>query len=456
MPVNLRTSILLIAFFISQPHTGRAQDLNQSYTELLSAQFSDSGPGATALVAVNGQIVYYKAFGKANLELGVDMKADMKFMIGSVTKQFTAVSVLMLMEQGKLNLNDDITKYLPDYPAHGHHITIHHLLTHTSGIANSVRLVPWDADVRKRDFEPEELVNYFKNEAMRSVPGERYRYNNFGYHILGYIIEKVSGQRYDDFVRTNIFEPLGMKNSRYGSHVDNIPNRAYGYTRNDGFKNAEYVNLSQVYAAGALMSTVQDLLIWNSALINNKLISKKSLQLAWSNYDLNSGKKINYGYGWFVNEINGSHTIEHAGGISGFQTNVIYLPQEDVFVAVFSNCDATDPRPVSTRMAALAIGKPYPAPEAIIQPSDEALLPWVGNYDYEDGSTRIVELINHQLYWYRPGRKKFKLLAISSDHFILENTFTYVKFQHNEESVEAFVTARIVNRKATRTISNNN
>jgi CubicO group peptidase (beta-lactamase class C family) len=430
-------------------HIGQCQTLQDQFDALLDKQFPANEPGTVTLVAKDGEIIYKKALGLANVELNVPMATDMVFRIGSMTKQFTAVSILMLAEQGKLELNDPITKYIPDYPTHGHELTIHHLLTHTSGIANSTTLNPWDAHVRKKDFEPKALVDYFKNEPIKTAPGEQYQYNNFGYHILGYLIEIVSEMSYGAFVEKNIFQPLGMGHSYYGSHEAIIPNRATGYTRTRaGFEHAEYISMTQPYAAGALMSTVQDQLIWINALLDHRLISKQSLELAWSNYDLNNGNKINYGYGWFINDINGSRTVEHAGGISGYQTNAIYVPEENVFVVVFTNCDRTDPRPVSTRMAALAIGKPYPAAESIIELSDDQLEQWVGEYEYPDGSTRIVELIDNWLYWSRPGRYKFRLLPSAGNRFLLENTFTQVEFVPTEGSVKVLIVARIVRREA--------
>ena len=196
------------------------------------------------------------------------------------------------------------------------------------------------------------------------------------------------------------------------------------------------------------MSTTADLLTWQNALLDSKLIKKESLALAWTNYEANNGTALNYGYGWFINDINGSHTVEHAGGIQGFQTNAIYLPEEKVFVAVFTNCDKLDPRPASTRMAALAIGKPYPAPDEVIELSDEQLNRWVGAYQYPDGSYRVVELIDNSLYWSRPGRFKFKLLPSADNKFLLENTFTQVEFVGKNDDIEVNITARIVRRKA--------
>jgi len=448
MKLNYKLPLLLLLLSIFSVE-GSAQNLTTQYDSMLAVQFPAHEPGAVALIAKEGKIIYQKAVGKADLELDVPMKTDMVFRVGSITKQFTAVSILMLMEQGKLKLDDPITKFIPNYPNQGHNITLHDLLTHTSGIANSTTLKPWDAHVRKKDFAPKELVDYFKNEPMRSVPGAVWRYNNFGYHLLGHVIELISDQSYAEFVAAHIFRPIGMKNSYYASHEAIIANRATGYTRSpDGFKHPEYISLTQPYAAGALMSTVEDQLIWLNALLNERLIKKETLQLAWSNYELSNGQPINYGYGWFVNEVNGSPTFEHAGGIQGFQSNAIYLPEKEVFVVVFTNCDLTDPRPISTRMAAITIGKPYPRLDRLVQLSPETMAQWVGSYEYPDGSTRIVELIDNALYWSRPGRRKFKLLPSAGNRFLLENTFTQVEFEPANDTVLVHIKARIVRREA--------
>lgn len=447
----LRKALLPVLFFGLYSLSVKAQNLQNQFDAMLEAQFPAMEPGAVALVAKDGKIIYKKAIGMANLELAVPMTTDMVFRIGSITKQFTSVAILMLMEQGKLNLQDPITQHIPNYPTHNHNITIHHLLTHSSGIANSTTLRPWDAHVRKKDFSPKELIDYFKEEPMKSEPGAYFRYNNFGYYILGHIIELITGQSYQDYIKTEIFKKLGMENSYYASHEDIIKNRATGYTRTrNGFENPEYISFTQLYAAGALMSTIDDLFTWHNALLSNQLISQESLKLAWSNYEANNGNKLNYGYGWFINEINGSPTIEHAGGVQSFQTNAIYLPEEDVYVAVFSSCDMTDPRPVSTRMAALAISKPYPDPEKVIQLDEETLNRWVGTYQYPDNSLRVVELIDGWLYWSRPRRKKFRLLPSASNRFLLENTFTQVEFVADGDSTEALISARIVRRRAQR------
>ena len=437
-----KSQVFSLFLIIAISTMGFAQKLEKQFDQMLGDQYLPNEPGATALVAIDGKIVYHKAFGMANMELDVKMEPDMVLEIGSITKQFTAVSILMLMEQGKLDLDDDITKFIEDYPTHGHHISIHHLLTHTSGIKSYTSMESW-VPIWRKDFEPKELIDFFKNEPMDFAPGEEWSYNNSAYFILGYIIEKASGQTYEEFVETNIFERLGMKSSLYGSNSEIIKKRASGYQKNEEYINAEYLSLSQPYAAGSLMSNVDDLFIWNRAIRSNTLVKQESIDLAFTNYELNNGEKINYGYGWGLNEINGSPTIEHSGGIFGYVTNAIYLPNEDVFVAVYSNCDCNGPGQVSTKMAAIAIGKPYPDEEDIISVESDNLNKLAGVYDFSDSSTRIITVEDNQLFSQRPGSNKFKLFPIKKNTFSFENSFATIQFNEDGKEVKAVFANRI-------------
>ena len=437
-----KSQVFSLFLIIAISTMGFAQKLEKQFDQMLGDQYLPNEPGATALVAIDGKIVYHKAFGMANMELDVKMEPDMVLEIGSITKQFTAVSILMLMEQGKLDLDDDITKFIEDYPTHGHHISIHHLLTHTSGIKSYTSMESW-VPIWRKDFEPKELIDFFKNEPMDFAPGEEWSYNNSAYFILGYIIEKASGQTYEEFVETNIFERLGMKSSLYGSNSEIIKKRASGYQKNEEYINAEYLSLSQPYAAGSLMSNVNDLFIWNRAIRSNTLVKQESIDLAFTNYELNNGEKINYGYGWGLNEINGSPTIEHSGGIFGYVTNAIYLPNEDVFVAVYSNCDCNGPGQVSTKMAAIAIGKPYPDEEDIITVENDNLNKLAGVYDFSDSSTRIITVEDNQLFSQRPGSNKFKLFPIKKNTFSFENSFATIHFNEDGKEVKAVFANRI-------------
>ncbi|MBL7858988.1 MAG: serine hydrolase [Cyclobacteriaceae bacterium] len=429
----MKTQLLIILLFISAMATG--QNLNAELDALLTKTYKSGEPGATALVAKAGKPIFRQAYGMANLEHNVVMSPEHVFEIGSITKQFTAVGILMLLEQGKLALEDPITKFITGYPTHGHTITIHHLLTHTSGIKSYTSMERW-TKLWRNDMTPLEMIDLFKNEPMDFAPGEKWEYNNSAYFMLGYIIEKASGIPYPEFLEKNIFIPLGMKNSYYGSQSAIIKNRAQGYQKKEGYVNAEYLSLTQPYAAGSIMSNVDDLLTWQLALQSGKLVKKETLQKAFTNYKLNNGKPTNYGYGWGLSEINGSATLEHSGGIFGYTTNAVYLPKEDVFVVVFSNCDCNPPGDVSTRMAALAIGKPYPEPIAKIKLEDAYAKSLTGVYDFEDGTTRVITFDNGQFYSQRMGSQKFKIFPQDKTNFAFENSLSTFQFITDKTGVK--------------------
>jgi CubicO group peptidase (beta-lactamase class C family) len=306
-----------------------SQHSEKEFDKILNEQNFDNSPGYAVLVGKNDQVIYRKAFGYANLELDVKLKPEHIFRIGSITKQFTAGAILKLEEEGKLSLKDEITKFIADYPTHGHTITIEHLLTHTSGIKSYTSMMSWDAEVRKKDFTPLQLIDYFKKEPMDFAPGDKFLYNNSGYVLLGYIIEKASGKTYEEYLKETFFTPLGMKNTSYDKSSLILKNRASGYQKKDDeFENADFLSMSQPYAAGSLLSTVDDLFKWYSAVMNDKVISKENRMKAHSSYKLNNNKPTGYGYGWSLGNIQGSQMIEHGGGINGFLTASLWLPEE--------------------------------------------------------------------------------------------------------------------------------
>jgi CubicO group peptidase (beta-lactamase class C family) len=405
------------------------KQLFADFDKMLSEQFKTNETGATALVARKGQIIYKKAFGMANLEYNIPMQVDNIFRIGSITKQFTAVAILQLMEQGKLNLQDSINKFIPDYPTHGHKITIEHLLTHTSGIQSYTGMKDFEKQVTL-DLKPTELIDYFKNEPMEFAPGTKMKYNNSGYFLLGYIIEKVSGKTYPQYVEDNFFKPLGMSNSLYGSDSKIVKNRAGAYDKDStGVINAPLMSMTQPYAGGSIQSTVEDLFKWHQAVHSYKLVKKESLDKAFTKYKLTDGKETGYGYGWFLRNIQESPTIEHGGGINGFLTQSIYLPKEDVFVAVFSNCNCNPPRDIASKIAALAIGKPFEYKE--IPVDNTALQGYTGVYENEKGEQRFITLAENQLYSQRSGAEKIKIKAYQKDKFFFEDFMTTMEFSRN-------------------------
>ena len=412
-------TIALLSFFLFFSFSNQAQNLTSQVDEYLLSHSQPNAPGASVLIAKDGKAIYKKAVGMANLELNVPLSTDHVFEIGSITKQFTAVSILMLEEQGKIKVEDNITKYIPDYPTHGKTITIHHLLNHTSGIKSYTSMENFIKNART-DMTPTQLIDVFKNEPMDFDLGEKFLYNNSGYILLGHIIEVVSEQSYAEFVQDHIFSKLGMKSSYYGSMKKIIKNRAYGYQDRNGFVNADYLSLTLPYAAGSIMSTVDDLLIWQNAISANKLIKRSSLEKAINGSMLNNGEKIPYGYGWSQGSVNGSDTYEHSGGIFGYVTNGIFLPNENIYVIALSNCDCSNVGVISKKIAAMAIGKPFPSTKDAITLSNDKLKKWTGAYEFPDGAIRHITVENDKIYSQREGSTKLEIYPMSESKFIFE------------------------------------
>lgn len=352
-PIYLNYLLILITILsLNFQSISYAQNLTK-IDSLLQEKYPDNAPGATFLISKNGSIIYKKAFGLANLELNVPMKTDNIFKIGSLTKQFTAISILMLMEKGKLNLDDEITKFIPDYPTNGNKITIHHLLTHTSGVKDYTKVKGLNA-IAQKDLTPLELIDFSKNEPIDFTPGEKYKYNNSGYIILGYIIERVTGQPFANFVEEQIFNKLEMKTSQYASQREVIQNRASGYQKKDSYINRMDFSITLAYATGGLMSTVDDMFTWQEAIKNNLLISKETTEKAFTNYTLNNGEHTNYGYGWHIKTINNKQTFEHGGAVWGFKSMGVYFPDLDIYVIGLTNCLCNSPTKVTREIAKLA------------------------------------------------------------------------------------------------------
>jgi len=381
-------------------------------------------------VTKDGQALFEKAYGMADLELGVPLRTEMVFRLGSITKQFTAVTILMLAEDGKLSLQDPIEKHLPGYPTQGHTITIEHLLTHTSGIQSYTDMPGWMTSRILSPMTVQELIDGFKKEPMRFAPGEKFAYNNSGYVLLGAIVEKASGKTYEAFVTERIFQPLGMTASCYGSTDRIIPKRAPGYTQEgDQPRNAGYLSMTQPYAAGALVSTVEDLARWDAALYTERLLKKAPLERAWTPFVLKSGKPTGYGYGWGVSKLRGRRAIGHGGGIHGFSTYAVRLPDEHVYVAVLCNSDrpAADPGYVAKKIAALVVGDPFPEPVAItVDP--KVLERYAGVYRIDEESTRTVTVENGRLYTQRSGGERTEVRPSSETEFFYDKSLTRLRF----------------------------
>jgi CubicO group peptidase (beta-lactamase class C family) len=405
-------------------------DAARAMDALLSSAFRPAEPGATVIVVRDGQTLLRKGYGMADLELGVRMEPDMRLRLGSVTKQFTAVAVLMLAEEGKLALDDPITRFLPGYPTHGHTITLEHLLTHTSGIRSYTDMPEW-LPLWRKDMPLDTLIALFRDQPMDFAPGEKWAYDNSGYVLLGAVIEKASGRAYADFVRDRIFAPLGMTSSSYDTTESVVPRRVPGYQKGDGgWTHAPYLSMTQPHAAGSLMSTVDDLARWDAALYTEKLVKQASLRRAWTPATLADGKSTGYGYGWTMSAVQGHPSVEHGGGINGFVCHALRLPEDRVYVAVLTNrvADAPVPDRLAVQLAAIAVGRPYeePKPVALTTAQLDAL---TGVYRIGEKEQRVITREGTKLFSQRSGGAKRELLALSPTGFYLKDSFTRFEFR---------------------------
>jgi CubicO group peptidase (beta-lactamase class C family) len=398
----------------------------------VAGHFKPDEPGATMVVVRDGKPVFRKAYGMADVAKKLPMEPSMAMRIGSVTKQFTAVAILLLAEEGKLAVTDEITKFFPDYPTQGRKITVEHLLTHTSGIQSYTG----KPEFMKGMANPTgvgAMIDSFKNDKMVFEPGTRWAYNNSGYYLLGAIVEKVSGQPYAKFLEQRIFVPLGMTNTAYEGYERGSVAKAAGHTRDgDAFKPGQPIHMSQPYAAGALVSTADDMARWGAAVASGKLLKASSWQQAFTPYKLANGESTNYGYGWETGKLMGNDKVSHGGAINGFKAYTLRVPAKDVFVAVLTNADSglAGADMVAYKAAAVAMGTPFPQYKPVTL-APAAMDAYVGVYGLDDKTARTIRREEGQLVMQRPGRAGIKLAAWKDDHFFIPDSLSTLEFRRN-------------------------
>jgi len=349
----LATAGCSLIIFLSLARLATAQDSATRMDEVVQSYVDARQFMGSVLVARGDTILFSKAYGSANLEWSIPNTTDTKFRIGSVTKQFTAAAVLLLEERGKLEIDESVKKYYPDAPDPWDKITLFHLLTHTSGIP-SYTTFPEFKSLNTLRTTPDDLVRRFRDRPLEFAPGEKMRYSNSGYVLLGAIIEKVTGVTYAKFVEDNIFTPLGMKDSGYDSTSAIIAHRAAGYEpRPDGPANAPYLDLTIPYAAGALYSTVEDLLRWEQALFRGKVLSEASMK------KMTTPARNNYALGLVVRKQAGRNLIEHGGSINGFSSQLLYYPDSAVTIVALSNLHAPAAERIVKKLGALVHDEAY-------------------------------------------------------------------------------------------------
>ncbi|MCX6279950.1 MAG: serine hydrolase [Bacteroidetes bacterium] len=429
---------LLAGINLQAQEKNRIPSLDYYISHIFRSLQIDTMPGASVLVSQNGDIIYQKGFGYADIEKKIPVTPDTKFKIGSISKQFTAVAILKLQEEGKIKTEDKLSKYIPDFPR-GNEVTIYQLLTHTSGI-HDYNSTP-NLDMTK-PVTPQALLDIIKKLPYDFNPGERYLYNNSGYFILGYIVAQLSGKTLGEYLNETFFKPLGMKNS--GIYETNIVlnNEAQGYSMNGGkVKKADFQEMSWTLGVGSIYSTTKDLYKWNEAIFNEKVLSNATLKAAFTQAGLNSGSKVDYGFGWFLITNRGLKFIQHSGGVSGFSAFLGRQPENKLTVCVLLN-SLPSPEGIHPTLNGQAIF------EFILQDkienqrigvdtivSENILKKYVGRYNYGQGMALWVTLKDKQLFGQMTAMEASPLTPISENEFYFKARNAKIKFVSDRYSI---------------------
>lgn len=429
MTAHMRRSLCIFALLLTVFSAARAQtpapDLAAKVDEYMAGQMKVNLFSGTVLIAKDDKVVLSKGYGLANRELDIANAPQTKFRLGSITKQFTSTAILLLEEAGKLSTEDPICKYLDPCPATWQPVTIHHLLTHTSGIPSYTNQ-PEYRRAMSQNKTKDQMIAGVRDMALEFPVGEQFRYNNSGYFLLGMIIEKASGKEYADFLRENIFEPLGLKDTGYDVSATILPRRAAGYSRRgEGVANAAYLDMGQPYAAGSLYSTAEDLYKWDRALEARKLLSAKSYEKMWTPV------KNNYAYGWALPP--GKHkAIGHGGGINGFSTDISRYPDDKACVIVLSNLESANAGRVSRDLAAILFGEPYQIPrERVVAKVDPKIYDaYVGKYEVSPTLTLTITREGNRLMSQGTNQPVVEIFPESETKFflrVIDAQLTFVK-----------------------------
>lgn len=370
-----------------------AKGTTQALAREAAAFFSGQQPGGVVLVTRRDEVLLRQAYGLADIENGVAMRADATLRLASVSKPFTAVAVLQLIQAGKLGLDTALESLDPALNGALAKVTVRQLLTHTSGIKN-ISSIAASRAARREEADAQSLMGYFKDLPLEFAPGTRFRYSNSNYIVLTHLIQRLSGQPYAAYMQQAIFQPLGMRHTRYDDHLAVIAGRAHGYRRVQGnLQNADFISMSQPQGAGGLVSTVDDLAIWHRALRDGTLLPASALAQAMDKTVLADGKRSPYGFGWIIGQVQGMADVEHGGFINGFNSYVVRLQQPDVFVTVLTNAEFLDPTTLSLRLAAIAADKPY-APALAPAGKDRI---WLGRYRFAADDVRVLSEVGGTL-----------------------------------------------------------
>lgn len=402
---------------------------------LLKTSYPAAGPGAAVIVTDDGKIVYEAGRGLADITAKTPITPATVFRMGSISKQFSAAIVLQLAAEGKLSLDDKLSRFLPAFPKPGADATVAQLLNHTVGVQSYTNIPGWMVEANtNKAYTTEQMIAQFKDLPSPFKPGEKWDYNNSGYVLVGAVIEKVTGKPWYQNVDERIAKPLGLTTIRYGVLEGETPNMAAGYTDAEGkVAPAQKIHMSVPHAAGALIGSVEDLAKWADALHHGKVVPQPYYARMIAPTSLPDGSKQDYGFGIAPREVRGHPAIGHGGGIFGFSTDSIYLPQEDVFVAVFTNSDSpqTDPAMVMLKLAAMAADDPFPTFHKVAFHA-KAVAPWVGVYKLDKGERRLF-LRGGKLFTVRSGGGELEAYAAGKGRYFYDNSLSWFELKRDAQ-----------------------
>ena len=410
-------------------------DFTKKADAVIQSAFAADAPGAAAIVMDDGKVVYAAGRGLADVSAKKAITPDTVFRLGSITKQFTAAVVLQLVEEGKVSLSDPLSKYVPDYPKPGADATVAQLLNHTSGIQSYTGIPGWMTSPKPAQaFTTSALIAEFKDKPVEFERGSKFDYNNSGYVLLGAIIEKVTGQAWHEAVIDRIAKPLGLKTIRYAEDERAVPAMAVGYTKNEGkIEPSRPIHMSVPHAAGALIGTVGDLAKWSQALHHGKVVKSETYKQMIAPTKLLDGKEEPYAFGLSNDDLRGRHAVSHGGGIFGFSTYGMYVPSEDVFVAVFTNSDEPSASPTATsmRLAALAINDPYPVFTKADVPAAK-IEPLFGLYKVDGGERRFFAR-EGKLFTQRTASPALEVVPAGGDRFYYPDSLSWFAIERGAD-----------------------
>ncbi|UCC84645.1 MAG: serine hydrolase [Gemmatimonadota bacterium] len=423
---------------------GRRAGIEEDIDRILAASFEPDEPGAAVIVVKDDSVIYRGGYGLADLELGVPVRPDLVFRIGSETKSFTAVAVMILVERGALALDEAIREHLADLPLRFDSVTIRQLLSHTSGVPEMFEEPYYDLMEEKffalvnDEVEVDDFLDLIVHRDFDFAPGSAFAYSNGGYYLLGRLVEQASGLEYERFLSQAIFEPLDLGSTRYYSNVDVVRGRVPGYLDDDTvFIRNPYASLSGsiLYAAGGLLSSVDDLARFHLALHGGELLNPVNTEALFTpeTREFLSGT-TQYGLGFFIGRLKGKTIYWHGGDAYGFHASSYYLPDERAYVAILSNNPRRTTRdldPMAKRIAALVAGDPFREWQPVTLRPDE-LARLAGTYRIGASSVREVIVDGDRIYTRRDGGRRLEVFPASADTLFYTSSLSFITFEEDE------------------------